>query len=66
MYDFYFGDENYFNFKLTDYFLDNDCFTSICDNCNINYQGFTKDYEINNNEENFRIQELEIFQILFD
>ncbi len=38
----------------------------ICDNCNINYQGFTKDYEINNNEENFRIQELEIFQILFD
>ena len=30
------------------------------------YGQFEKDYEINNGEKNFVMQELEVFQILFD
>ena len=33
---------------------------------NDNYQGFTKDYELNNGNKNFGIKEMEVFQLIFE
>ena len=30
------------------------------------YEGFTKDYELNNGEQFFKIEEIEIYQIVFE
>ena len=33
---------------------------------NDNYQGFTIDYELNNGKSNFSVEELEIYQLIFE
>ena len=45
--------------KMFDY---NCCTCDIKSNC---FEGFNSDYEINNGESNFYLQEIEVFQILF-
>ena len=33
---------------------------------NDNYQGFTRDYELNNGNQNFSVEELEVYKLTFE
>ena len=45
----------------------NESYTNTAKSINYNsYIGFEKDYELNNNLKNFKVEEMETFQILFN
>ena len=41
-------------------------YTCTKSNADVSFYGFEKDYELNNGEQNFTIQEMETFQISFN
>jgi hypothetical protein len=52
---------------LSEKCLNNDkSYTCTKSNADNSYYGFEKDYELNNGEQNFTVQEIETFQILFN
>jgi len=44
----------------------NNSYTTTASSSNISYPGFEKDYELNNNQQNFKVVETETFQIYFN
>ena len=53
-----------FNIYISDKMLENNSNTCACSESH--YEGITKDYELNNGEYYFKIQELEVYEILFN
>ena len=43
----------------------NNSYTCVKSNADKSYTGFEKDYELNNNEQNFQVKEMETFLIEF-
>ena len=53
--------------RIYDNFLaKNESYTCTKSNADVSFYGFEKDYELNNGEQNFTVQEIETFQISFN
>ena len=37
---------------------------NTCESSDSHYEGITMDYELNNGEKNFKLQEIEVYQII--
>ena len=59
-----FASSNYYIININNKMLDDN--SNTCPAKESHYEGITKDYELNNGEQYFRIQEIEVYQILFN
>ena len=66
------GTSNYLNLYNQPIYINNNClsnngsYTCSKSKANVSFSGFEKDYELNNYEKNFEVEEMETFQIKFE
>ena len=60
------GPTFYYCFNSNGNFNENSNYTSKLSSVNTHFSGFSKDYELNNGEQNFTIKEIEVFKVLFE